>query len=246
MESKFQTPIEVSDDESDSQKMEMMTTDDTEQAHAGKSGVDGDVSNAEKCGRTRAVQKRTRNFNRIQQSHYRTFRRCYSPPKFKKPQYARRTPFPCCKDVLKYARKFIIDSDKYYQILTDFRGEMEYINEHYLEEAQKFPNPLRTPQELANYDLLHTERCYEVSRIQVHAWDALFHAFPAVFKEWNKRFQAQYDHLFPLISPNGGCVIMATKFFPHADYRWDELKHFYMAQLPNPIKVLFQDLTATD
>ena len=88
-------------------------------------------------------------------------------------------------------------------------------------------------------NILENERHYEVRRAQIHAWDALFHHWPKQFVRFIRDCDWQYQKIFPEVSPNGGCVIMSTTFFPYADCRWAELHDEYMKVIPPQFKAFF-------
>ena len=139
-----------------------------------------------------------------------------------------------------HARRNIVDSARYAQIVKDFRVHLADITFQYDQHRKQFPARFsRFSQDEVRMNILEDERHYEVCRAQIHAWDALFHHWPKQFKRFIRDCDWQYQKIFPEVSPNGGCVIMSTTFFPYADCRWAELHDEYMKVIPPQFKAFF-------
>ena len=183
------------------------------------------------------IHKRTTGFNRVQNK--RLFpRSSHIPPSFKRPM-AKRTG-PSLLQIWTYARRNIVDSQQYKQIVHDFKVHLADITFQYDQHRKQFPARFsRFSQDEVRMNILDNERHYEVCRAQIHAWDALFHHWPSQFKRFIRDCDWQYQKIFPEVSPNGGCVIMSTTFFPYADCRWAELHDQYMKIIPPQFKAFF-------
>ena len=196
----------------------------------------GTSSNGSNGGRKQEI-RRTRGFSRMQDKRRRI------PPSFKVQQMkrpmAKRTG-PSLLQIWTYARRNIVDSPQYKQIVHDFKTHLADITFQYDQHRAQFPSHIAhySPEE-SRMNILEDERHYEVCRAQIHAWDALFHHWPKQFVRFIRDCDWQYKKIFPEVSPNGGCVIMSTTFFPYADCRWAELHDEYMKVIPPQFKAFF-------